>query len=99
VIPLLALMMAGLTCPVGQAIVNPTLPPSSENCVWVPADTGTQDCGMDYHRHALDLDEHGKPVVNKQKGEPDIVFDGLCHDEHENVARPRKVLPVPKNKE
>jgi hypothetical protein len=56
---------------------------------------GTQDCGMDYHRHSLDLDEHGKPVVNKQKGEPDIVFDGLCHDEQERVVLPRKVLPVP----
>jgi hypothetical protein len=70
--------------------------PQAPTKAWVPADTGTQDCGMDYHRHALDLDEHGKPVVNKQKGEPDIVFDGLCHDEHENVVKPRKVLPVPK---
>jgi hypothetical protein len=79
VISLLALMMAGLTCPVGQAIVNPTLPPSTENCVWVPAENG-QGCGPTAHRHAMDLKENGKFVVNHQKGEFDIVFDGECHD-------------------
>ena len=71
-----------------------TTPPSKDGSgPWVPADTGSQDCGMDYHRHSLDLDEHGHYVVNKQKGEPDIVFDGKCHDEHENVVGERKVLP------
>jgi hypothetical protein len=72
-------LMAGLTCPAGTAIVDPTQPPSTENCHWVPAENG-QGCGPTAHRHALDLKENGKFVVNHQKGEPDIVFDGECHD-------------------
>jgi len=76
------------------ALVSQTAP--SVDKPWVPAETGTQDCGIDYHRHSLDLDEHGHFVVNHQKGEPDIVFDGLCHDEQERVVEKRKVLPVPK---
>lgn len=49
--------------------------------------TGEQGCGMDLHRHALDFDEKGHYVVNKQKGEPDIVFDGECHDEQEHACK------------
>jgi hypothetical protein len=82
-------------------------PPSGVGEPWVPAETGTQDCGMDAHRHAYDVDEHHHIKVNREKGEPDIVFDGLCHDNNtEKVCRPtgtgecvdpsRKVLPVPK---
>ena len=80
---MLSLLLLALT-------LSPSLPEP-----WVPADTGEQNCGIDYHRHALDLDEHGHYVVNKQKGEPDIVFDGLCHDEQERVVKERKVLPKP----
>jgi hypothetical protein len=47
---------------------------------WKPVDMGTQDCGPTAHRHAMDLKENGKFVVNHQKGEFDIVFDGECHD-------------------
>ena len=75
------------------ALVSQTAP--SVDKPWVPAVTGIQDCGMDYHRHSLNLDEHGHYVVDKQKGEPDIVFDGKCHDEQERVVEPRRVLPVP----
>ncbi len=92
---LLLALMSGATCPKGYAATGPRIP---ADCVWVPADIGTQDCGIDYHRHSLDLDEHEKPVVNRQKGEPDIVFDGKCHDENERVVEPRRVLPVPKEK-
>lgn len=78
------------------ALVFQTAP--SVDKPWVPAETGTQDCGMDAHRHAYDVDEHHHIKVNREKGEPDIVFDGLCHsdDGTERVIDPeRKVLPVP----
>lgn len=68
---------------------------------WVPAATDMEDqtCGLDAHRHVLDLKENGHYVVNKEKGEPDIVFDGLCHyNKDEKLVKDpeRKVLPVPK---
>lgn len=74
--------------------------PAKGNQPWVPADTdmADQDCGIDGHRHSLNLDEHGHYVVNKEKGEPDIVFDGQCHDNStERLLKDsdRKVLPVP----
>jgi hypothetical protein len=77
---------------------------------WVPAENG-EGCGPTAHRHSLDLKENGQFVVNKQKGELDIVFDGECHNnDTEVVCKPtntsqgvstcqdskRKVLPVPK---
>ena len=67
--------------------------------VFTPEDMGIQNCGIDNHRHSLNLDEHGHYVVNHEKGEPDIVFDGLCHDEQERVVRQddpsSKPLPKP----
>ena len=73
--------------------------PAPQVTPWVPAETGTQDCGMDAHRHAYDVDEHHHIKVNREKGEPDIVFDGKCHSDDGTervVGEPRKVLPVPK---
>jgi hypothetical protein len=93
------LLWLALTCPKGQAQTG--LGTDGKPTCWAPADimASAQNCGMDGHRHSLDLDEHGRFVVNKEKGEPNIVFDGLCHDESEKVVVPdseRKVLPVPK---
>jgi len=88
VLPLLA---ANLNCPPGYAATGPHPP---RDCVWVSADTGDQSCGLDAHRHVLKLDENGNYMVNHEKDEPDIVFDGLCHDN--TTEKVRKVLPVPK---
>lgn len=69
---------------------------------WVPANTGEQICGMDAHSHQLSLDDNGNYIVDHQKGEPDIVFDGKCHSNSDEsiVNDPdRKVLPKPKSKE
>ena len=104
-ITLLALL-TGLTCPAGTAVVNPTLPPSTENCAWVPAENG-QGCGPTAHRHALRKGAWGGYVVDTEE-KPYIVFDGECHDnDKEFVCTPevtskgvstcvdssRKVLP------
>jgi hypothetical protein len=67
---------------------------------WVPAPTDMEDqtCGPTGHRHSLNLDEHGHYVVNKEKHEPDIVFDGKCHDNNDEhvMHEPQDALPVPK---
>jgi hypothetical protein len=60
------------------------------------------------HPHMLQLDANGQPVVYKfdnafresfgQPAQPDIVMDGLCHDDttEDVIDDPsRKVLPVP----
>ena len=89
------LLWAALNCPIGQAATGPNIP---HDCVEL---TDTQDCGIDNHRHSLNLNEHGRYVVNHEKGEPDIVFDGLCHDEQERVVRQddpsSKTLPKPEH--
>jgi hypothetical protein len=96
---LLTLASASMTCPQGQAATG-FYPNGSPICEWMPADTDAdnQTCGMDGHRHSLILLD-GKPKVEKEKHEPDIVFDGKCHGEDEKVIpenEDRKVLPVPK---
>jgi hypothetical protein len=83
--------------------------PAPQVTPWVPAPLAMEDqtCGPNAHRHSIDKDDKGHYVVNREKGEPDIVFDGLCHDNNsEKVCRvtpkgdcvdpSRKVLPVPK---
>ena len=89
----LILLVANATCPKGMEATGTHIP---EDCVWPTSD---QSCGIDAHRHSMDLDERGHYVVNREKHEPDIVFDGLCHDNNdEHVIDPpeRKKLPVPK---
>lgn len=76
---------------------------------WVPAANG-QGCGPTAHRHAFLQDGYGRFVVNREAGEPDIVFDGLCHDNDKEfscnpeitskgvstcVDSSRKVIPKP----
>lgn len=76
--------------------------PSDSSGPWVPADTdaSNQTCGIDAHRHVYFTDKYGRYTVNREKGEPDIIFDGKCHDnDDEHVVIPkdeRKILPVPK---
>jgi hypothetical protein len=82
------------------ALVSQTAP--SVDKPWVPAPTDMEDqtCGPTGHRHSLNLDEHGHYVVNKEKNEPDIVFDGKCHDNNDEhvMHDPQDALPVPKPK-
>lgn len=72
---------------------------------WVPdmTEQENQTCGPDAHEHTYFLDKNGQFEVEREKGEPDIVFDGQCHDNNDEhrIVPPseRKILPVPKLKE
>lgn len=71
------------------------------------APTGRGTCDANHHRHMLELDDSGRPVVYlfpkddypvtaKQPVQPAIVFDGLCHDNDTEVpeipAEERQIL-------
>lgn len=68
---------------------------------WVPAQTEqeNQTCGIGAHEHSFLLDDRGHYVIEKEMNEPDVVFDGKCHDnDDEHVIIPpedRKILPKP----
>jgi len=77
--------------------------------------TGFGTCPSDAHRHELELtdgkptvyhfepycslDQNLKPVCQEQQ--PDIVMDGLCHDNNSEAPTDpdRKVLPIPQSED